>query len=133
MTEKLNIIAALRKAVEALKTLSEKDYSTEERKAYALRAFHEANQVEFFDPAFGDYFAWTEDEDYGGSDLETACDAIDMEAYNLVQLTRVVRLPDVFVIALPGDNNTIDYEVFDTEDEAEARATAAEEAAEAAG
>lgn len=131
MSEK-NIIAALRNAVEALKTLSEKDFATVDRKAFALRAFHECNMPEYFDPNFGDYFAWTDDEEYGGSDIETACDMIEMEAYNLVQLTRVVRLPDVFVVALP-DGEAIKYEVYDSEDEADKRATAVEEAAQAAG
>lgn len=131
MSEKLNVIAALRKAVEALKELSEKDFVTAERKAFALRAFHEANQKEFFDPNFGDYFAWTDDEEFGGSDIDSACDMIEMEPYNLVQLTRVVRLPDVFVICVP-DGDSIKYEVYDTEDEADAAATAAEEAAGAA-
>lgn len=124
--EKLNIIAALRKATHALKTLSEKDFKTEERKAFALAAFHECNQAEFFNPEFGDYFAWTEDEDFGGSDVATACNTIeDFDPYMVVQLTRVVRLPDVYVTQLADGT----YETFDTEEEADARATAAEEAA----
>ena len=133
MTEKLGIIHALRKAVDALKELSEKEYTTADRKAFALRAFHEVNQPEFFDPAYGDYFAWTEDAEYGGSDIESAADQIELEDYQLVQLTRVVHVPDVFVVAIPNAEGDIEYEVFDTEEEAEARANAAEEAALAAG
>lgn len=127
--EKLNIVAALRVANEALKTLSEKDFTTEERKAFALQAFHQTNQPEFYNPEFGDYFAWTEDEDFGGSDVGTAIGTIDMQDFDIVELTRVTRLPNVYAVALPNG----EYETFDSEEEAEARANAAEEAAKSAG
>jgi hypothetical protein len=124
-----NIIVALRKAVEALHVLSEKDFATADRKAYALRAYHEANNAAYFDPSFGDYFAWSEDSDYGGSDIESACDQIEIEEYQIVQLTRVAALPDIFVVAIPDKDGNIEYETYDTEKEADDRATAAEEAA----
>ena len=126
--ETQTIIHALQKAVEALKTLSEKDFATADRKAYALRVFHEINQPEYFDPAYGDFFCWADDGDYSGTDIESVCDAIEIEPYHLVQLQRSITLSDVFVVAIPGTDDSLEYEVFSTEAEAEDRANAAEEA-----
>ena len=122
----MNLLSALRNAIEALKTLSEKDFATADRKAFALRAFHEANQPEFFDPAYGDYFAWSDDADYSGSDLETACEQIEIEAGQIVQLTRVASLPDIYVVAIENKEGELELEAYDTEEEADKRANAAE-------
>lgn len=133
--KEMTIIDALRTAIDALKTLSEKDFKTEERKAFAHKAFETINRAEFFDPAFGSFFSWTEDPDYGGDDIDAACENIDMENYSIVQLSRVIQLSDVFVVAIPmkqdDDTDMLMLEVYDTEEEADARATA-HEAGEAA-
>lgn len=124
-----DILAALHTAIKALHTITEADFDVAHVKEYAQKIYQEINHAEFFDPAYGTYFAWHEDSDYSGEDLETVCDLVEPEENQIVQLTRVIQLPDIYVAVVANAEGSIEYEAFNTEEEADARITAAEAAA----
>ena len=75
----------------------------------------------FKDPAFGDWFNWSEDGEYAATDIEGVAELIDMEDGQVTEMNRSISLPPIWVACI-GD----EFHVFDTEKEADDAMAAAE-------